>query len=89
MNFAPDLANSCSAFLTFCSIFIGVTIILLFLGETSDLEILKISSIGFLTGVVCFLLALVCFWPKRCSPPSCLNLQSCPSTHAFKSTSRA
>ena len=50
MNFAPDLANSCSALLTLGSIFIGVTIILLFLGETSDLEILKISSIGFFDG---------------------------------------
>ena len=61
MNFAPDLANSCSALLTLGSILTGVTIILLFLGETSNMEIIKISSIGFLTGVVCFLLALVCF----------------------------
>lgn len=55
------LVNGCLAFLTFCAMLIGVTIILLFLGETSELPILKIATICFLSGVVCFLLALVCF----------------------------
>lgn len=55
------LVNGCLALLTFCAILIGLTIILLFLGETSALPILKIATICFLSGVVCFLLALVCF----------------------------
>jgi uncharacterized membrane protein YbhN (UPF0104 family) len=55
------LVNGCLALLTFCAMLIGLTIILLFLGETSELPILKIATICFLSGVVCFLLALVCF----------------------------
>src|SRR5439155_19969622 len=55
------LVNSCIALLTFCAILIGTTIILLFLGETSELPTLKIATVSFLSGVICFLLALVCF----------------------------
>lgn len=72
------LANSCIALLTFCSILIGVTIILLFLGETSDLEILKISSISFLTGVLCFLLALVCFLAETLQATKLLKFAKLP-----------
>ena len=45
------LANGCIALLTTCAFLIGLTIIFLFLGETT----------GFLAGVVCFLAALLCF----------------------------
>ena len=55
------LVNSCLALLTFCAMLIGLTIILLFLGETAELPILKIATICFLSGVVCFLSALICF----------------------------
>ena len=55
------LVNGCLALLTFCAMLIGSTIILLFLGETSELPTLKIATICFLSGVVCFLMALVCF----------------------------
>ncbi len=55
------LVNSCIALLTLCALLIGVTIILLFLGETSELPTLRIATVCFLSGVVCFLLALVCF----------------------------
>ena len=55
------LVNSCLALLTFCAMLIGTTIILLFLGETAELPILKIATISFLSGVVFFLSALVCF----------------------------
>ncbi|HEX5285548.1 MAG TPA: DUF2721 domain-containing protein [Polaromonas sp.] len=55
------LVNSCIALLTFCAILIGITIILLFLGETTELPIPRIATVSFLSGVVCFLLALVCF----------------------------
>lgn len=55
------LVNGCLALLTFCAILIGSTIILLFLGETSELPIFKIATVCFLAGVICFLSALVCF----------------------------
>ncbi|MDQ3060621.1 MAG: DUF2721 domain-containing protein [Pseudomonadota bacterium] len=55
------LVNGCLALLTFCALLIGSTIVLLFLGETSELPIFKIATVCFLSGVACFLLALVCF----------------------------
>ena len=55
------LVNSCLALLTFCAMLIGLTIILLFLGETAEIPTLKIATICFLSGIVCFLSALVCF----------------------------
>lgn len=55
------LVNGSIALLTFCALLIGMTIILLFLGETSEVPTLKIATICFLSGVICFLSALVCF----------------------------
>ncbi len=55
------LVNGCIALLTFCAILIGLTIVALFLGETAELPILRIATISFLSGVSCFLLALLCF----------------------------
>lgn len=55
------LVNGCLALLTFCAFLIGITIILLFLGETSELPTLKIATICFLSGVLSFLLALLFF----------------------------
>lgn len=55
------LVNGCLMLLTLCAIFIGSTIILLFLGETSELPIFRIATVCFLSSVLCFLLALVCF----------------------------
>ena len=55
------LVNGCLALLTFCAILIGLTIVVLFLGETSDLPALKIATVSFLSGVGCFLLALLFF----------------------------
>jgi hypothetical protein len=49
------LVNASSALL------IGVTIMVLFLGETTSLEFLRLSTLSFLSGVICFLLALLCF----------------------------
>ncbi|GAB3473220.1 DUF2721 domain-containing protein [Polaromonas eurypsychrophila] len=58
------LVNSCIALLTFCAMLIGTTIILLFLGETSELNILRTATVCFLAGVVFFLLALLCFFAE-------------------------
>jgi len=55
------LVNVCIALLTFCAILIGLTIVALFLGEATQLQILRLATISFLSGVVCFLLALLCF----------------------------
>lgn len=55
------LANSSIALLTACAFLIGLTIVVLFLGETIDFPGLRISIFSFLGGVVCFLSALICF----------------------------
>lgn len=55
------LANGCIALLTTCALFIGLTIIVLFLGETGSFKISGWAVAGFLVGVGCFLAALLCF----------------------------
>jgi hypothetical protein len=55
------LANGCIALLTSCALLIGVTIIVLFLGETSGIQISRWAVASFLLGVACFLAALLCF----------------------------
>lgn len=55
------LANGCIALLTCCAFFISLTIIVLFLGETTAIESGRWAVWGFLAGVVCFLLAILCF----------------------------
>lgn len=55
------LANGCIGLLTLCGFLIGVTIVLLFLGETMNFRGHTWALWGFLTGVVSFLLALVLF----------------------------
>ena len=55
------LTNACIALLTTCAFLIGLTIIALFLGETTAFQINRFAVGSFLLGVVCFLLALLCF----------------------------
>ena len=55
------LCNACIALLTSCAFLIGVTIILLFVGETTSLDGSKIAIGTFLLGVCMFLAALLCF----------------------------
>ena len=55
------LANGAIALLTLCAFLIGLTIVLLFLGETTAMQISRVAVGSFLSGVVCFLLALLCF----------------------------
>lgn len=55
------LVNGCIALLTFCAILIGLTIMALFLGETTEMQIFRIATVLFLSGVTCFLLALLSF----------------------------
>ncbi len=55
------LSNACIALLTFCALLIGLTIILLFLGETTGFASARWAVGSFLLGVGSFLLALLCF----------------------------
>lgn len=55
------LINTCIALLTLCGMLIGLTILALFLGETTELQIFRMATISFLTGIACFLLALMSF----------------------------
>ena len=55
------LANVSIALLTFCAILIGLTIVALFLSETTELQIFRLATVSFLSGVVCFVLALLGF----------------------------
>lgn len=74
------LVNSCLGLLTFCALLIGSTIVLLFLGETSELPIFKIATVCFLGGVVCFLLALVCFLAETLLATHMLQFAQLPPT---------
>ena len=67
------LANGCIALLTSCAFMIGLTIILLFLGETTAFQSGRWAVGGFLTGVVCFLLALLCFLAETVIATRLLN----------------
>ena len=70
--------NGCIALLTLCSMLIGVTIILLFLGETAELRSLKIASVCFLGGVLAFLLALLCFLAETLQATHVLKFAEAP-----------
>lgn len=69
------LANGCIALLTSCAFLIGLTIIVLFLGETTAFESARWAVGGFLAGVVCFLLALLCFLAETVIATRMLDFQ--------------
>ncbi len=73
------LVNACIALMTLCAVLIGLTIILLFLGETSELPTLKIATISFLSGIVCFLAALLCFLAETLQATRLLKFAEPPS----------
>jgi len=55
------LTNISIGLLTLCAFMIGLTIILLFVGEILGFQAVRLAVAGFLAGVVSFLLALLCF----------------------------
>lgn len=67
------LANTSIALLTLCAFLIGLTIMVLFLGEAIDLQFLRLSVIAFLSGVVCFLAAVGCFMVETLLATRLLN----------------
>ena len=69
------LTNASIALLTTCAFLIGLTIILLFLGETTAFESSRWAIAGFLGGVFCFLLALLCFLSETVIATRLLNFE--------------
>ncbi len=69
------LANGGIALLTLCAFLIGLTIIVLFVGETTAFQISRWAVGGFLAGVVAFLLALLCFLVETVIASRLLNFQ--------------
>lgn len=61
LRLRAKLSNGCIALLTSCAFLIGLTIIVLFLGETGALRISRWAIGSFLLGVGFFLAALLCF----------------------------
>lgn len=55
------VVNASVGLLALAAMMIGATVLSLFLGETTDSRISPLVSVTFLSGVVCFVLALVCF----------------------------
>jgi hypothetical protein len=70
-----QLTNLSIALLTACAMLIGLTIILLFLGETTAFMSERWAHWGFLGGIVCFLLALVCFLAETVIATRLLNFE--------------
>ncbi len=69
------LTNGCIALLTSCAFLIGLTIILLFLGETTSFMSARWAITSFLGGVICFLLALLCFLAETVIATRLLNFE--------------
>ena len=69
------LANGCIALLTTCAFLIGLTIILLFLGETTSFRSNWSAVVSFLLGVGCFLAALLCFLAETWIATRLLNFR--------------
>jgi Protein of unknown function (DUF2721) len=67
------LANGAIGLLTLCSFLIGLTIIVLFLGETTAFQIDRFAIVSFLAGIVCFMLALGCFMAETLMATRILN----------------
>jgi hypothetical protein len=58
------LANGTIGLLTLCAFMIGLTIMILFLGETTALRVDQLAIYAFLAGVSCFMAALCCFFAE-------------------------
>lgn len=74
------LANISIALLTFCAILIGLTIVALFIGETTEIQIFRVATVSFLSGVVCFLLALLGFLTETLLATRLLKFRRAKST---------
>ena len=55
------VVNASVGLLTLAAMMIGATVLSLFLGETTTSRVSPLVAVTFLSGVICFVLALVCF----------------------------
>jgi hypothetical protein len=55
------LVNAAVALLTLAAMMIGATVLSLFLAETTAARVSPLVTISFLSGVICFVFALLCF----------------------------
>jgi MFS family permease len=69
------LANLCIALLTTCGFLIGLTIVVLFVGELTDLTVTRMAVGSFLAGIICFLLALFSFLVETIIATRTLNFR--------------
>jgi len=69
------LANGGIALLTTCAFLIGLTIIVLFVDETTGFQISRVAVWSFMGGVMCFLLALLCFLMETIIATRLLNFK--------------
>lgn len=69
------LANGCIGLLTLCGVLIGLTIILLFLGQTTNLQGHTWALMTFLSGLLAFILALVLFFIETVLATRLLNFR--------------
>jgi hypothetical protein len=67
------MANTTIGLLTLCAFSIGLTIMLLFLGETTVFRIEQYAIYGFLAGVLCFMAALGLFFAETMLATRVLN----------------
>lgn len=67
------LVTLCIGLLTLCGFCIGLTILFLFLGQTTEFDSPRWAVAGFLTGVMCFLVALVLFFAETVIATRILN----------------
>jgi Protein of unknown function (DUF2721) len=56
-----SIVNVSIALLTVCAMLVGMTIVEMFIGEISNVQIVKFVPVTFLGGLSCFILALACF----------------------------
>lgn len=68
------LVNWCIALLILCAILIGSTIVLLFFGETLEINFARTAIVVFIAGVVSFLMALLCFFAETLLSAKILKL---------------
>jgi Protein of unknown function (DUF2721) len=80
------IVNASIALLTLCGFLIGVTIIVLFIGETTSFDSARVPLFSFMGGVACFLLALLCFLADTFIATRLLNFEMLKEStnHAIK-----
>jgi len=70
--------NGAVGLLTLSAVLIGATVMALFVGETSTTHTETVVPWSFLGGVVCFVLALLCFLTETLLATHTLNFRSRP-----------